>query len=81
MQAGAQVLQDAALVIVLYVDPAIQDGQPVLAVTEHKVDLYVPAAHTVQAVHDAEFVVMLYVDPATQAVHPLFTVTVQTVDT
>ena len=80
IQAGAQVEHVAALVVVLYVDPATQAVQPVFAVVVHKVDLYVPAAHTVQAVHEAAFVVVLNVDPAMQAVHALFVVAVQAVD-
>ena len=80
IQAGAQVLHEAAFVVVLYVDPAIQAVHPALAVVVQVRDLYDPAAHTVQAVQDAAFVVVLYVDPATQAVHALFVVTVQAVD-
>jgi len=62
------------------VDPATQAVQPVLAVTVHRVDRRVPAAHTVQAVQDAAFVMVLNVDPAMQAVHALFVVAVQAVD-
>jgi len=80
IQAGAQVEQVAAFVVVLYVDPAIQAVHPELAVVVQVNDLYVPAAHTVQAVQDAAFVVVLNVDPATHAVHALFVVTVQAVD-
>ncbi len=43
-------VQLAAFVVVLYVDPATQDGQPVFAKAVHIVDRYLPAAHTVHAV-------------------------------
>jgi len=59
IQAAAQVVQLAALVVVLNVDPATQEGQPVLAVTVQAVERYVPAAQTVQAVQLAAFVVVL----------------------
>ena len=44
-----QVVQDAAFVVVLYVDPAIHAVQPVLANAVQVVDRYVPAAHTEHA--------------------------------
>ena len=80
IQDAAQVEQVAALVTVLYVDPATQAMQPVFAVVVHKVDRRVPAAHTVQAVQAAELATVLNVDPATHAVHIRFVVTVQAVD-
>ena len=80
IQAGEQVEQVAALVVVLKVDPATQAVHPVLTVVVHIADRRVPAAHTVQAVQDAALVVVLNVDPAIQAVHALFVVTVQAVD-
>ena len=80
IQAGAQALHEAAFVIVLYVDPAMQAVQPALAVVVQANDLYVPAAHTVQAVQDAAFATLLNVDPAIQAVHARFVVAVQAVD-
>ena len=80
IQAAAQLLQVAALVVVLYVDPATQATHPVFAVVVQVAERRVPAAHVVQAVHEAALVVVLKVDPATQAVHPLFTDTVQAVD-
>jgi len=58
-QATAQVEQLAAFVVVLYVDPATQEVQPVFAVVVQVKDLYVPAAHTVHAVQLAAFVVVL----------------------
>ena len=45
------VKHEAALVTVLYVDPATQEMHPVLARAVHVVDRRVPAAHTVQALH------------------------------
>ena len=80
IQAGAQAVQEAALVVVLKVDPATQETHPVLAVVVQVKERYVPAAHTVQAVHEAALVVVLYVEPATQAVHALFVVIAQAVD-
>ena len=61
-------------------DPATQATHPVFAVTVHRVDRRVPAAHTVQEEHIAAFVTVLYVDPAMQFVHTLFVVAVQAVD-
>ena len=80
IQAGAQAVQEAALVVVLKVDPATQETHPVLAVVVQVKERYVPAAHTVQAVQAAALVVVLYVEPATQAVHSLLAATVQAVD-
>ena len=80
IQAAAHAVQLAALVTVLKVDPATQEGQAVFAVTVQAVDRYVPAAHTVQAVQLAAFVTVLYVDPATQAVQTLFVVTEHAVE-
>ena len=54
-----QAVQAAAFVVVLYVDPAMQDVQTLLTVTEHGVEAYLPAVHTVQAVQLAAFVVVL----------------------
>ena len=51
IQVAAQVLQDAAFVVVLYVDPATQAVHPVFTVTVHVLLLRVPAAQTVHAVH------------------------------
>ena len=59
MHAAAQLLQVAALVVVLYVEPAIQAVHPVLAVIVHVVERRVPAAQTVQAVQLAALVVVL----------------------
>ena len=61
-------------------DPATQAVHPVFAVTVHKVDRRVPAAHTVHILQVAAFVTVLNVDPATQAVHTLFVVTVHAID-
>jgi hypothetical protein len=79
IQAAAQLLQVAAFVVVLYVDPAMQAVHPVFAVVVHIALLRVPAAQTVHAVQVAAFVVVLYVDPATQDIHPVFAVVVHTV--
>jgi len=78
--AAAQVVQVAALVVVLKVDPATQAVHPVFAVVVQVVERRVPAAHTVQAVQVTALVVVLYVEPATQAVHALFVVTAQAVE-
>ena len=59
IQAAAQVVQVAALVVVLKVDPATQAVHPVLAVTVQVLLLLVPAAHTVQGVQDAALVIVL----------------------
>ena len=80
IQAGEQVEHVAALVVVLYVDPATQATHPVFAVVVQAVDRRVPAAQTVHAVHDAALIIVLNVDPAMQAVHPLLTDTVQAMD-
>ena len=58
-QAAAQVVQAAALVVVLKVDPATQEVHPVFAVVVQVLLLRVPAAHIVQAVQAAAFVVVL----------------------
>ena len=52
-------LQVAAFVVVLYVDPATQAVHPVFVVVVHMVLLRVPAAQTVQAEQIAAFVVVL----------------------
>jgi len=80
IQAAAQVVQVAALVVVLKVDPATQAVHPVLAVVIQVVERRVPAAQTVHAVQVAALVVVLYVEPATQAVHARFVVIAQAVD-
>ena len=80
IQAAAQVVQVAALVVVLKVDPATQATQPVFAVVVQAVERRVPAAQTVQVVQVAALVVVLYVEPATQAVHALFVVTAHAVE-
>ena len=79
-QAAAQVVQVAAFVVVLYVDPAIQAVHPVLVVVVQVALLRVPAAQIVQVVQAAAFVVVLKVEPATQDVQTLFTVVEQAVD-
>ena len=58
-QAAAQVVQEAALVVVLKVDPAIHAVHPVFTVVVQVKDRYVPAAHTVHAVQAAALVVVL----------------------
>ena len=59
IQAAAQVVHVAALVVVLKVDPATQAVQPLFTVVEHAVDTRVPAAQVVQAVQAAALVVVL----------------------
>ena len=49
IQAAAQVLHVAALVVVLYVDPATHAVHPVFAVVVQVLLRLVPAAHMVQA--------------------------------
>jgi hypothetical protein len=51
IQAAAQVVQVAALVVVLNVDPATQAVHPVFTVTVQVLLLRVPAAHVLQVVH------------------------------
>ena len=75
-----QAVQVAAFVVVLKVDPATHEVQPVLVVTVQAVESRVPAAQTVHAVQVAALVVVLKVEPATQAVQALFVVTVQAVE-
>ena len=58
-QAAAQVVQVAAFVVVLNVDPATQAVQALFTVVEHAVETRVPAAQTVQAVQLAALVVVL----------------------
>jgi len=79
-QAAAQVVQVAALVVVLKVEPATQDVHALFTVVVHAVDTRVPAAQVVQAVQLTALVTVLYVDPATQAVQPLFTETEHAVE-
>jgi len=59
IQAAAQVVQVAAFVVVLNVDPATHAVHPVLAVVVQVALLRVPAAQTVQAVQVTAFVVVL----------------------
>jgi len=59
IQATAQAVQEGALVVVLYVDPATQETHPVSAVVVQVKERYVPAAQTVQAVQAAALVVVL----------------------
>ena len=49
IQAAEHVVQDAALVVVLYVDPAIHEVHPVFAKAVQVALRLVPAGHTVQA--------------------------------
>ena len=56
------VKQEAALVVVLYVEPATHDTQPVFARAVHTVERYIPAAQTVQAVHTLFVVTLQAVD-------------------
>ena len=57
--AAAQVVQVAAFVVVLYVDPATQAVHPVFAVVVHMALLRVPAAQMVHAVQVTALVVVL----------------------
>ena len=57
-----QAVQEAAFVVVLYVDPAIQETHPVFASAVQTVDRYVPAAQTVQALHTLFVVTVQAVD-------------------
>ena len=59
IQAVAQVVQEAALVVVLKVDPATQEIHPVFAVVVQVVERRVPAAQTVHAVQVAALVIVL----------------------
>ena len=59
IQAAAQVVQVAALVVLLKVDPATQAVQPLFTVVVHAVEMRVPAGQVLQAVHVAAFVVVL----------------------
>ena len=59
IHAAAHVVQVAAFVVILNVDPATQAIHPVLAVVVQVALLRVPAAQTVQAIHVAAFVVVL----------------------
>ena len=58
-QAAAQVLQVAAFVVVLNVEPATQVVHPVFAVVVQDELLLVPAAQTVQGVHVAALMIVL----------------------
>ena len=75
-----QAVQVAAFVVVLKVEPAIHEVQPVFVVTVQVVERRVPAAQIVQAVLVAAFVVVLKVEPTKQAVHALFVVTAHAVE-
>ena len=57
IQAAAQLVQVAALVVVLKVDPAIHAVQPVFAVVVQVAERRVPAAQIVQALHTRFIVV------------------------
>ena len=59
IQAVAQAVQEAALVVVLKVDPATQETHPVFAVVVQVKERYVPAAQTVHAVQAAALIVVL----------------------
>ena len=59
IQAAAHVVQLAAFVVLLKVDPATQAVQALLTVIEHAVETRVPARQVLQAVHVAAFVVVL----------------------
>ena len=58
-QAAAHVVQVAAFVVLLKVDPATHAVQPLFTVVVHAVETRVPAAQVVQAVHVAAFVIVL----------------------
>jgi hypothetical protein len=50
IQAAAQVVQVAAFVVLLKVEPATQAVQPLFTVAVHVVETRVPAAHVLHAV-------------------------------
>ena len=50
IQAAAQVVQVAAFVVLLYVDPATQAVQPLFTVAVHIVETRVPAGQMLHAV-------------------------------
>jgi len=56
------VVQEAALVVMLYVEPATQETQPVFARAVQAVERYVPAAQTEQAEHTLFVVTVQAVD-------------------
>ena len=58
-QAAAHVVQLAAFVVVLNVDPAIQDVHALFTVVEHAVETRVPARQVLQAVQVTALVVVL----------------------
>ena len=58
-QAGAHVVQVAAFVVLLNVEPATQAVHALFTVVEHAVETRVPAAQILQAVHVAALVVVL----------------------
>ena len=58
IQAAAQVVQVAAFVVVLYVEPATQEVHPVFASAVQAAVLLVPAGHAEHAEHTL-FVVMV----------------------
>ena len=62
IQAAAQVVQVAALVVVLKVEPGTQEVHPVLAKAVQAVDRRVPAAQTEQAEHTLFVVTVQAVD-------------------
>ena len=57
-----QAVHEAALVTVLYVDPATQEMHPVFARAVQVVERYIPAAQTVQALHTLFVVTVQAVD-------------------
>ena len=59
IQAAAHVVQLAAFVVLLKVDPATQAVQALLTVIEHAVETRVPARQVLQAVQVAALVVVL----------------------
>ena len=59
IQAAAQVVHVAALVVLLNVDPATQAVQPLFTVVVHAVETRVPAAQVVQAVQLTALVTVL----------------------
>ncbi len=58
-QAAAHVVQLAAFVVLLKVDPATHAVQALFTVIEHAVETRVPGKHVLQAVHVTAFVVVL----------------------
>ena len=58
-QAAAHAVHVAAFVVLLKVEPAIQEVHALFTVIEHAVETRVPGKHVLQAVQVAAFVIVL----------------------